>query len=683
MINLKKKDIFIQDDISSCGARCIQSIVSYYGGYVPLEKALEDTNTDLSGTTALDLVKTLKTYGFDAYGIRVTLDAIDKNKLPIIGHTIKSGYEHFLVIYEITDYYCLTMDPEFGKKKYTREEFQNIFTKNAIIITPNGKIPKFEKSKSLIKTFSPIIKKQKFSIVKIVILSVCSLVLSIVPSFHLKLLNEVEINPYYLTVLLIILKMISFVINYCKENILEHIVKNIDEETLETFTEHIFKLPIRYLHNKRVGEIVKKIEDMTFIKDLLIRVYIVNSLDLLTILVLLPILLIMSQKLSIIYSIILLLYTIITVFTQKIIYKNETENLNTYNEYSGTLVEYLDGLESIKNLNTSKVFLYDIDVSLKNHTKVRYKCHITNTLIKMLKNIVFEIGALFIGLFGFLSISDTFSFLDLMTFESVFSLFFLSYESIITTLELFFKGKAVFRNICEFNDVREERCEPSFEEPFKSLSIKNLSYSYDRLHYTFNNFNLTLNKGDKILINGPSGIGKSTLVKCISGLETGYEGNILLNNTDTLQMSIESLRKYCLYIGQEEKIFRKSILENVTLNNEDRELFDRLTHLTLLDDVINKRSDKEYTTILEGASNLSGGERARLILTRALYRNPSVLIIDETLSSVSEEMEDIIIKNLLSIEDMSLIYITHRNKEKFFKKIIKFRKDGQYEINTK
>ena len=109
--------------------------------------------------------------------------------------------------------------------------------------------------------------------------------------------------------------------------------------------------------------------------------------------------------------------------------------------------------------------------------------------------------------------------------------------------------------------------------------------------------------------------------------------------------------------------------------------FQYISNITLLDEAINKRRDKEYTTVLEGASNLSGGERARLILARALYKKPKILIIDETLSSVNEDMEETILKNLLSIENMSLIYITHRNKEKMFKTIINFRKDGTYEIN--
>lgn len=680
---MKNKDIFIQDDISSCGAKCIQSIVSFYDGYVPLELVLEDTNTTTSGTSALNLVEALKKYGFDAYGLKISLDKIDKNKLPIIGHILKNGYEHFLVIYEIKENTILTMDPEYGKKIYSVEEFRKIFTKNTIVVTSRGEIPKFKKSKSLIKTFFPLIKEKKISIVIIAFSCILILLLNLITSFQLKLLNLKIASPILITCVLILCRIFANSMTLFKENVLEKVIKYIDDESLKNFTSHIFKLPIKYLHNKRVGEIVKKIEDMTFIKDLLIRLFIINSLDLLTIVILYPILLILSTKLTFIYSTILIVYTFITIFTQNILYKNEKKCLKTYNDYSGTLVEYLDGLESIKNLNATNFFLKYITDTLKNYTNVRLNSNSTNNRIKFIKTLLFDIGILCIGLVGYLSISESFTFLDLITYESIFSLFFLSFEGLTTTFEYFLKGKAIFRNICEFNDVREERIIPNYNKSFTDLKIKSLSFSYDRIHYQLRNFNFQFKKGEKILIKGPSGIGKSTLVKCLCGLLDKYEGYITLNDKNIKDISIDSLRSYLIYIGQEEKIFRKSILENVTLDDYDMDRFQYISNITLLDEVINKRRDKEHTTVLEGASNLSGGERARLILARALYKKPQILIIDETLSSVNENMEETILKNLLSIENMSLIYITHRNKEKTFKTIVNFRKDGTYEINRK
>ena len=99
-----------------------------------------------------------------------------------------------------------------------------------------------------------------------------------------------------------------------------------------------------------------------------------------------------------------------------------------------------------------------------------------------------------------------------------------------------------------------------------------------------------------------------------------------------------------------------------------------------MEEVIKSHQSGIDTAILEGATNFSGGEKARIYLARALYKKPSILIIDETLSAIGEELEDKIIRKLLDNKDLTLIYITHRNKEKLFKNQIIFRKDGLYEI---
>lgn len=210
-----------------------------------------------------------------------------------------------------------------------------------------------------------------------------------------------------------------------------------------------------------------------------------------------------------------------------------------------------------------------------------------------------------------------------------------------------------------------------------------MSYSYDSVSANIKNFSYNFQKGDKVLLRGPSGIGKSTLVKCLSGVLDNYEGSITINGIDVKKMGPSKRRQYIVYVGQEERLFRRSIEENVTLGIMDEKWFNEVVKRTRLQGVLEKRVNGRRTALLEGATNLSGGERARVILARALYKKPAVLIIDETLSSVGGELEDEIIENLKSLDDLTLIYITHRDKEKMFDKTITFRKDGNYDIKCR
>lgn len=676
---MKNKDIYIQEEASSCGARCIQSIVSYYGGYVPLETALEDTNTDKSGTNAYELVTALKKYGFKAYGMKVPVEQIDRNKLPVIAHTVKNGYEHFLVVYEIDETGILTMDPEVGKVHFSLEDFKKIFTEEIIISFPIGEIPKYKKSKSILRVFSPILKENRSRLVRIFVLNLTILVFSLVINYNIKLLSLSD-SPLKLTTLFFLIQLSISLLEYFKEKTLLATLKTIDTRVLNTFTAHIFRLPMRYLNNKRVGEIVKKIEDMTSIKDLLFRISILNSLDFLTLVICGIVLFLISKELTLVYAIVTLLYFVITVMTSKRTYMKEKEVYRHYNRYSGTLVEYLDGCESIKNLNEEDSYLKKIEDSFFVFNESSLKKGRRDAKIHTCRETVFCTGLILANLVGFLSLGDSFTLYDLITSSSIFTLFFNSFESILETFTQFLKMKAMFMETCEFLDVQEEKTHPTYEEPLKYLEIKNFSYAYDHFHFLFKNFSLKIEKGDKILLKGPSGIGKSTLVKAMSGRLDTYDGRIRINDKDIKELAIKSLKNYCLYVGQEEKLFTGSIFENIVQVAPDKERFDSVSRVTMADEIWKYRRDGENTALLEGASNLSGGEKARIVLARALYKQPAILIIDETLSSVSEAMETAILENLMAMPELTLIYITHRNREKNFKKIIEFRKDGSYEI---
>lgn len=676
---MKNKDIYIQEDACSCGACCIESIISYYGGYIPLESVYEDTNTDRSGTNAYELVLALKKYGFEAYGLKVSLMKIDKNKLPLIAHTIKNGYEHFLVVYDIDSENVLTMDPEVGKMCYTIEDFEKIFTEEVIIASPMGEIVRYKKSNSIIKSFSPFLKRTRGKLIFVILLSGILLTLSLLISYNIKLLSLSD-SPLLITIILLVLQLVVTSLQYVKECTLLNTLKFIDEETISMFVTHIFKLPIRYLKNKRVGEIVKKIEDMSSIKDFFLRAIVINQIDILTILVCFILMFSISSYLSLVNILFTISYFVFSCISLKGMYKEEKNVLRLYNTYAGNLVEYIEGIESIKNLNEEDNYLGKVDRAFKNYSYKALDKNKSYAKIELIKSTVLNAGVIIGNLVGYLSIGDEFTLFDLISYTSICSLMYNSIESLLETFSMYLKSKAVYRSVCEFNDVKEESTELDYTKPFESLTVENLSFSYDRFNKVLDRVSLEIKKGEKIYVRGPSGVGKSTFVKALCGRLKNYEGKIFLNGTDIAEISPVAQRNYCMYVGQEEKLFTGTIIENIVGVEPNKEWFDQVSQLTMLDELLAKRREGENTSLLEGATNISGGERARIILARALYKKPSLLIIDETLSSVSLKMEDQILKNLLSRQDLTLIYISHRNKEKMFDKVIEL-EGNKYEIN--
>ena len=229
--------------------------------------------------------------------------------------------------------------------------------------------------------------------------------------------------------------------------------------------------------------------------------------------------------------------------------------------------------------------------------------------------------------------------------------------------------KGLKRGAQDFLNIKETNYTNSIKM-FNKIVLRDIKYSYNYKNI-LNNINITIYRGEKILIKGNSGVGKSTLVKILCGNLDDYTGKIYIDNKE---IKNSYLKNITIYVGQKEDLFMGSIEENITLNKKGD--INNIINICMLKDFVNNKPGREKYTILEGSSNISYGEKSRIILARALYKKPKILILDETLSGLPSYLENKILNNLLHIKDLTLIYITHREKDKYFKKIIDLTKGG-------
>ena len=672
---MKRSNVFIQSELSSCGACCIESVLSYYGGYVPHEIVMKDSNTTKSGTSAYNIIHALSKYGFNAYGIHTSLEEIKERDLPVIVHTNINGYNHFMVIYDIKKDCVIVMDPRVGKYKYSTMDFKHIFTGYAINTRPISKIVKYERISTLKKIFITELLKDKKILLVLFTLSLFYMVISITTNFYIKISTLIN-NKTLLTFIFILLILIKYAFNIIRSHIEINESMSFGKRINEMFMNHIFKLNIEYLSSKRVGEITKKISDMTYIKDWFLNLVLSSSLDIIILIFGFIIIFVINMRLTLMVIGSLCLYLIITYLSVNKIYDKEMETIYKYNAYNGDVTEYLEGIESIKNLQEENLFLGKINKSYYSYLDKFKSLYMFNVKIDKLKDSFLEIMFILTMMIGLIEIDrGIFNVYDLITFNSIYAAIISSYTNIVSLIPSFMHVKAEFMGVSEFLNLKPNNNEKNNNLKFNNLEIKNLSYSYNTLINNINDVNLKINKGDKILITGPSGSGKSTFVKCLCGYLRDYTGNILFNG-----ITLKNLNDFITYVGQEERLFTGTIKENIMLSSNNIDLYDKSIRISLVGEILSKKFDIDNDILLEAGKNLSGGERARIILARGLCKNKQILIIDETLSSISEYDENRILSTLLSKENLTLLYITHRNKEKFFEKEISFRKDGSYEV---
>ena len=669
-----------QRDIKDCGVCSLASIIEYYGGYISLEKLRLDTKTTNEGTTALNIIEASKKYGFDAIGIKVSNLKDPKIFLPAIAHMVqKNGVNHYVVIYKITDKKVILMDPAKGKVVKTKDEFYEEWSHILLIFRPKRKIAIFQKENSLFNIFFRILFHEKKLFLLIFLTSIFMIAFSIVSSYHFQIMINAINKKYYITyikllgILFGIVVILKLIFTYIRSYLENYLNKNIDCLLNSNFIEHIFNLPLEVITSRTSGEIITRVNELNNIKNLFTEIFIACFLDLLLLLTAMPLLYNISNKLFLALILCLLLYLLVGLITSKIIYKKAYANIELEAEFNNILLENINMLNSIKNLNVTKRHLQKIENSLVNFVYDGFNFGKFINREMLIKNAINDIGFFIINTWGFyLIFKGNLEVTSLITFNTILGLILEPIKNCIDSLPKYNFVKASFSKINDFLSLNKEKLGEKNKLINNGIVIKNLTYSYDNITNIFKKFNLTIFPGTFVNLKGKSGSGKSTLCKMFDKYIIDYSGHIFIGNRNIKDLSINTIRSNITYVSQNECIFTGSIKENILLNREiTDDAFYEVCQICLVEEIVNKKPFRYATGINNDSTNISGGEKQRIILARALLNDFEILILDEALSEVDYNTEKHIIKNLKKkYPTKTIIYITHKNHDYLFDYVI-------------
>ena len=221
--------------------------------------------------------------------------------------------------------------------------------------------------------------------------------------------------------------------------------------------------------------------------------------------------------------------------------------------------------------------------------------------------------------------------------------------------------------------LSKEDVDNFYNNEFKNLSINKVSYSYlDKYGnkvQALNNFSLTINKNEKVLIKGHSGGGKSTLFKLMLSLLTPESGELMINE----QPLNKKYEKLFAYVPQDNLLMEGTIKEVVTLfdNEPNTELLNKALEISDASNFVNALTNKEDTYLNEKGSGLSLGEMERIAIARAIYSGSPILLLDECSASLDASTEKTVMSNILNMNNKTIILISHHKyDEKLFDKVI-------------
>lgn len=683
---MKKKLIVLQEGNKDCGVCCLLSIIRYYNGNISLNKLMEMTKTTKNGTTFYNLSEAASKIGMASKAYYVDdFNNISVYSCPFISQVIRNGYTHFVVVYKISKDKLLIMDPALGSLYMSREKFLNIWTSYIMMFEKVKILPNYKDEKYINKLLYGLILNNKKIIVNCLLLTLMFCFLTIGYSVYLKVMIDKVLNQD--KYLLIVISLIFFIVilfrsltNLFRNQMLSYFNMKVDISLFLNSFKRILLLPYNYYKNKTTGEIISRVNDLSYIKQIISQLLTTVFLDIVLLLFSLVCLYFINSKMFVISFFIAILYMIIIFiyprFIKTKIYESQAEvaKVNSY------LVESISGLETIKGLRCEKMVNDRLESYYTKAQATIFDYNIISNGVLFLKDLIFYVGVLLINYVGCVDIMNgNFTVGSLLTFNTILGYFLNPLQNFIDLADDYVYVRGVFKRANGLYEVKLDDLESKNGLRVEGdISFNNLDFSFNGKDQILKSIKIEFKAKEKILLLGNSGSGKSTLLKILYKYYDVSRGMVLVNGIDINDFSISDIRDDIIYVSQNETLYTGSIKDNILLNRDIdyKDFLDMCCYLEV--DNIIKDNLLGYDFLLEeNGANISGGERQRIILARALFKKGNIILIDEGLSQMDIDLERRVLKRIFSIfKDKMIIVVSHRfNNMDLYDKVFKL-KDG-------
>lgn len=674
-----KRSVCLQHDSSDCGAACLLSVVTYFGGESSIDTIRELSGTNEQGTTMLGLYDAAEALGLKAVSYTADIEYLKAVSTPHILHfTTKEGLLHYIVIWGYENGIFTGMDPSQGSVRYEEKELNERWQSHVCMALSMAE--RFRVSNEIKRDKRRWLKELILCDIQVytasVLLGLITAVLGLSTSiFSQKLidswlpegdLKRISIAMVFLLILLIFRILISSARGY----IMNRQGRDLNVRLMKDFFKKVLRRSLSFFEYRKTGDIVSRMSDVSRIKGVICDIVGGNLvLNVLLIVGVLMALFYYSPGLSLFMLLLLpMLWIIMSRFNKRI-------KGGQYSVMSSSAAVESNFITSIQGIRIFKVF--DRLAKIYNNGMVLYKRNQEES---------FELGNLSIRLsmcYGFLSLIVVIAImwygayqviLGILTtggYMAVISLVSMSMPAIV---ELSYvpislnEAKVAFDRIYDISrqdSSIEDSVSVKYNDPVHSLTISKVSFRYTHSTPVLKNISNVFVKGVFYGMVGESGVGKSTLCKLLEGTYVPMSGTIKINdNIDFNRLSESNKAEMLGIVTQDTPVINGTLLENICLYIDDADSANRA--MTMCNSfgfgIFVARFANGYNTLLgDSGVRLSGGEKQMLALMRIIVKNPEVIILDEPTASMDREME-IFTMNLLSRikVDSIVIMVTHK-----------------------
>lgn len=672
-----------QLDEADCGAACISMILSFYKIVKSVTNIREFAGTDIMGTNLLGMIKAFKEFGFKASGLKGERESISSElPVPFIAHIKKEMngnlFNHYVVIKKINKKFIYIWDPDSNNKKYkiNFDDFFKIWTGYVIFVSPDKDISGLKRTNTkLLYKFIPLIKPYKNLLFYACFSSILIVIFGILSTFYTRyIIDEVLFSHAKFTLLTLSLGMIFIVcfkaiVEAIRKIILTHFAYKINLQLVFTYFTHVFRLPLRFFDSRKTGEIISRMQDISKIQQVLSQALISIVMDVALVIVVIPILYVTNNYLFFIILLTVPFSTLCLYFYSKIYKKQYKKMMSSAGDLQSFLVESINGSYTVKAMACENFILkgyekYQMSMTNSAWKTTHYSVYqeLVSELIKQLSSIViFWVGS-------YLIIEGKLSVGTLISFTSLSAYFSNPIERLVnsqSTLQEAFVAADRLGEILELEIEQKNLKElKKIEGINDKIVFDNVSFRYGTRNYVLNDMSFSIKQGEKIAFVGPSGCGKTTLSKLLLKFYSPVKGKILIDGINLEEIDAEALRTNVGYVPQDISLFSGTISQNISLHFPDATIDEikEAAELSGASKFIEKLEGAYNCVLGEHGLTLSGGEKQRLALARALLGKPKLIIMDEATSNLDSISEFYIKQTVekLRTQNVTIIIIAHR-----------------------
>lgn len=680
-------DFYSQHDSKDCGPTCLRMIAKHYGRHYTLESLRQRCHISREGVSLLGISAAAEEIGFKTLGVHLSFEQL-KNEapLPCIVHWRQN---HFVVVYKIRRGKVYVADPGAGLLQYSEQEFLNgwISRKDdegktnegiALLLEPQPEFYAAESEKPDKAKFSFILqylKPYRKLIVQLFLGMLMGTLLQLIFPFFTQSIVDYGIgnsNLGFVTLILVAqltLYAAQTAVEFIRSWILLHISTRINISIISDFLIKLMKLPIGFFDTKMIGDLMQRIGDHRRIEAFLTSSTLNTLFSFITLIVFACVLAFYSLKLLVVFLIGSALYVLWVLVFLKYRRELDYKRFSQASAEQSNLIQMITGMQEIKLNNCERQKRWEWE----NIQAKLFKVSIKGLSLSQWQ----QSGAFFINetkniLISFLSaravIEGDMSLGMMMAVQTIIGQMNSPISQMISFIQSAQDAKISLERLGEIHNKEDETQNADnritiFPED-KSLEVQNLTFHYDPLaDAVLNDLSLNIPEGKVTAIVGMSGSGKTTLVKLLLGFYPPTKGNIRVGGVNLKNVDPKSWRARCGTVMQDGFIFSDSIARNIAIGEDsiDEQRMLHAARVANIQEMIENLPLGYNTKIGQEGNGISQGQRQRILIARAVYKNPDYIFLDEATNALDANNERVIMDNLQEFfKGRTVVVVAHR-----------------------